>query len=87
MVKFMIGPLPVELSSFSAVNLENGIKLKWRTETEVSNYGFDIERHYLVLRIKYGKKLDLLKDTETQIHQRIILLLMKILQQGSILIA
>jgi len=38
------GPLPVELSSFSAVTLENEIKLKWRTETEVSNYGFDIER-------------------------------------------
>jgi len=38
------GPLPVELSSFSAVNLGNGIKLTWRTETEVSNYGFDIER-------------------------------------------
>jgi hypothetical protein len=39
-----IGPLPVELSSFSAVILENGIKLKWRTETEVSNYGFEILR-------------------------------------------
>jgi len=38
------GPLPVELSSFSVVTLENGIKLKWRTETEVSNYGFEIER-------------------------------------------
>jgi hypothetical protein len=38
------GPLPVELSSFSAVILENGVKLKWRTETEVSNYGFEIER-------------------------------------------
>lgn len=38
------GPLPVELSSFSAVTLESGIKLKWRTETEVSNYGFDVER-------------------------------------------
>jgi len=37
-------PLPVELSSFSAVILENGIKLNWRTETEVSNYGFEIER-------------------------------------------
>ena len=37
-------PLPVELSSFSAVILENRIKLKWRTETEVSNYGFEIER-------------------------------------------
>jgi len=35
---------PVELSSFSAVILENEINLKWRTETEVSNYGFDILR-------------------------------------------
>ena len=37
-------PMPVELSSFSAVILEDGIKLKWRTETEVSNYGFEILR-------------------------------------------
>jgi hypothetical protein len=41
-----ITELPVELTSFSAVILENGIKLKWRTETEVSNYGFDIERAF-----------------------------------------
>ena len=37
-------PLPVELISFSAVLLENKIQLKWRTETEVSNYGFEILR-------------------------------------------
>ena len=37
-------PLPVELSSFSAVILENRIKLNWRTETEVNNYGFEIQR-------------------------------------------
>ncbi|NNJ51961.1 MAG: T9SS type A sorting domain-containing protein, partial [Ignavibacteriaceae bacterium] len=37
-------PLPVELSSFSAVVLENGVKLEWRTETEVNNYGFEILR-------------------------------------------
>jgi len=37
-------PLPVELSSFSAI-LKNGrVVLKWRTETEVNNYGFEIER-------------------------------------------
>ncbi len=36
--------LPVELSSFSAINIKNGIELKWRTETEVSNYGFEILR-------------------------------------------
>jgi len=37
-------PLPVELSSFSAVILENSVKLNWKTETEVSNYGFEILR-------------------------------------------
>jgi hypothetical protein len=37
-------PLPVELSSFSAIIVNNRVKLKWRTETEVSNYGFEILR-------------------------------------------
>jgi len=38
-------PLPVELSSFTAKALSNGkIQLNWRTETEVSNYGFEVER-------------------------------------------
>jgi hypothetical protein len=37
-------PLPVELSSFSAIVMDNAVKLNWRTETEVSNYGFEIER-------------------------------------------
>jgi hypothetical protein len=35
---------PVELSSFSAAISENGIKLKWGTETEVNNYGFEVQR-------------------------------------------
>ena len=39
-----LAPLPVELSSFSAVVLDNGVKLNWRTETEVNNYGFEILR-------------------------------------------
>ncbi len=38
------GPLPVELSYFPAIVLEQGVYLKWRTETEVSNYGFEIEK-------------------------------------------
>ena len=38
------GPLPVELSSFTAKNIGNNVNLNWRTETEVNNYGFDIER-------------------------------------------
>jgi len=36
--------LPVELSSFSASLIGSNIKLSWNTETEVNNYGFDIER-------------------------------------------
>ncbi len=39
-----VPPLPVELSYFSAKIFENGIILFWRTETEVNNYGFDVER-------------------------------------------
>lgn len=37
-------PLPVELVSFSAQVDGEVVNLKWRTETEVNNYGFDIER-------------------------------------------
>ncbi len=37
-------PLPVELSSFSASIASNNVKLRWETETEVNNYGFEIHR-------------------------------------------
>jgi hypothetical protein len=37
-------PLPVELNSFSAAPSGRDINLKWETETEVSSYGFEIER-------------------------------------------
>ncbi|MCZ6702814.1 MAG: T9SS type A sorting domain-containing protein [Ignavibacteria bacterium] len=37
-------PLPVELAYIAGVVDGNRIKLRWRTETEVNNYGFDIER-------------------------------------------
>ncbi len=37
-------PLPVELSTFTATVKENLVNLFWKTETEVSNYGFEIER-------------------------------------------
>jgi hypothetical protein len=37
-------PLPVELQSFSAAIKNNMVILNWKTETEVSNYGFEIER-------------------------------------------
>ena len=37
-------PLPVELISFSAQVNEGEVTLNWETETEVDNYGFDVER-------------------------------------------
>ncbi len=39
-------PLPVEISSFSGKFLKNEkcVLLAWRTETEVNNYGFEIEK-------------------------------------------
>jgi hypothetical protein len=40
------GLLPVELSSFTA-HLKNGTaQLKWRTATEVNNYGFEVQRSF-----------------------------------------
>lgn len=38
------GPLPVELSLFTATLIKNEINLFWKTETEVDNFGFDVER-------------------------------------------
>ena len=37
-------PLPVELFSFSVSLIGNSVQLKWVTETEVSNYGFEVQR-------------------------------------------
>lgn len=37
--------LPVELSSFTASQENENIILRWRTETEINNYGFEIERN------------------------------------------
>jgi hypothetical protein len=37
-------PLPVELTSFTALPGKNNVELAWATATEVNNYGFDIER-------------------------------------------
>lgn len=38
------GPLPVELSQFTAKISGGAVRLNWKTETEVNNFGFDIER-------------------------------------------
>ena len=39
-----INPLPVELAYFTAALDGNMVQLHWRTETEVNNYGFAVER-------------------------------------------
>jgi len=51
--------LPVELSSFSAIFLDNAVKLIWRTETEVSNYGFEVERlqNYKIEKLQDWEKI------------------------------
>ena len=38
------GTVPVELSSFDATVVKCNIILNWTTQTEINNYGFDIER-------------------------------------------
>ena len=43
-VKAAVGPLPVELAFFTGSLNGNQVELRWRTETEVNNYGFYIER-------------------------------------------
>jgi GH25 family lysozyme M1 (1,4-beta-N-acetylmuramidase) len=40
--------MPVELSSFTASESESQVLLTWRTETEVQDYGFDIERRSMM---------------------------------------
>ena len=37
-------PLPVELTSFTAVVNGSNVNLKWQTATEVQNYGFEVQR-------------------------------------------
>ena len=50
--------LPVELVSFSAQVTGSSVTLHWRTETEVNNYGFDVQRSLSPLS-QTGKPLDL----------------------------
>ncbi len=37
-------PLPVELTTFTAINLSDKIEFQWNTSTEVNNYGFEMQR-------------------------------------------
>jgi hypothetical protein len=37
-------PLPVELIAFNSIIAGNQVLLKWKTATEINNYGFEVER-------------------------------------------
>ncbi len=43
-VTMEIIPVPVELTSFSAAVIEDGVELEWVTATETNNAGFEIEK-------------------------------------------
>jgi hypothetical protein len=50
--------LPVELSSFTAQVLRNsGVQLNWITETEIDNYGFEVERSELNVQSSSWKNI------------------------------
>ncbi|MEO8512601.1 MAG: T9SS type A sorting domain-containing protein [Ignavibacteria bacterium] len=38
------GALPVTLSIFNALSQKNNVVLSWKTESEINNFGFDVER-------------------------------------------
>lgn len=43
------GSLPVELTEVTAARVKNNIEVKWKTATEVNNYGFEVERKKILL--------------------------------------
>lgn len=43
-IRVIEGGVPVELLSFSASTMDNGVMLEWSTATESNNKGFEIER-------------------------------------------
>lgn len=47
-------PLPVELTSFTALFNQNIVNLKWQTKTELNNYGFEVYRKVSNGELKVG---------------------------------
>ncbi|HZK70973.1 MAG TPA: T9SS type A sorting domain-containing protein [Clostridia bacterium] len=47
-------PLPVELTTFSGIFINNSVRLTWSTATEINNQGFDIERNTNSSWVKIG---------------------------------
>ncbi|MBI2417930.1 MAG: T9SS type A sorting domain-containing protein [Ignavibacteriales bacterium] len=50
-----INPLPVELTTFTAVAIKNSVQLKWETDTEINSALFAIERACLISSVSAGK--------------------------------
>lgn len=48
-------PLPVQLSEFTLTNIGDRIILKWKTETEINNFGFEVERERVQEKIENGE--------------------------------
>ncbi len=44
---WLTGPVPVELTSFTATCIAGEVVLNWTTATEVNNHGFEIERRII----------------------------------------
>jgi hypothetical protein len=60
-----VGTLPVELTSFTAKQSANGTELRWTTATEVNNFGFEIERAYLLNDNTTWKKIGFIRGNGT----------------------
>ena len=43
-IKYYSGPVPVELTSFTASTNNGTVTLKWNTATEINNRGFEVQR-------------------------------------------
>jgi hypothetical protein len=78
--------VPVEMISFTAVQIDQGIELNWSTATEVNNFGFEVERssdginfhiisfvkgHGTTTEIKSYSYLDKLDHKKTKLFYRL----------------
>ena len=62
------GPLPVELTTFSANTIDRDVKLNWITATEQNNSGFELQRQNSVSNNQYSnwEKIGFIKGSGTK---------------------
>lgn len=73
-------PLPVELSSFALAYQNYVVNLEWRTETESSNWGFDIYRKHVP--DKSYKKIGWVKGAGTTSNPKTYMYIDKSIKSG-----